>query len=105
MSYMIEISKDCQKYLFKLDKKQRQLIQNWITQHLQGCLNPRQYGKKLVGELKDYWAYRIGNYRIVCLIDDENQAVQIIGIGHRSDIYLKMVHEEEMIYGIEKEAI
>lgn len=50
-------------------------------------LNPREHGKPLKGNLKDYWRYRVGNYRIIAEIDDAKIRIVIIEIGHRRKIY------------------
>lgn len=49
--------------------------------------NPREKGKKLKGNLKDYWRYRVGKYRIITEINDEDITIIVINIGHRSDVY------------------
>jgi len=45
------------------------------------------FGKALKGNLGDYWRYRVGNYRLIAEINDEEIIIIIIGIGHRRDIY------------------
>ena len=49
--------------------------------------NPREKGKKLKGNLKDYWRYRVGKYRIITEINDEHITIIVINIGHKSDGY------------------
>lgn len=75
------------KQLEKMDKHTRKLVYAWIDKNLQGCENPRQHGKSLVGNKKGQWRYRVGNYRIISEIQDENVIVLVIEIGHRRDIY------------------
>lgn len=75
------------KQLEKMDKHTRKLVYAWIDKNLQGCENPRQHGKSLVGNKKGQWRYRIGNYRIISEIQDENVIILVIEIGHRRDIY------------------
>ncbi len=101
--YKVELSKDSRKELKKIDKYQQKVINQWICRYLRDCQNPRSYGKALSGSLQKYWVYRIGHYRVICEIDDKHQIIQIITIGHRSDIYVKMVREEENLYEIEVE--
>lgn len=36
---------------------------------------------------REGWRIRVGNYRVVYEIDDGQQAVTILNIGHRRDIY------------------
>lgn len=47
---------------------------------------PRQRGKGLTGDLAGYWRYRIGDWRVVVEIRDEELVIIAIGLGHRSKI-------------------
>jgi mRNA interferase RelE/StbE len=49
--------------------------------------DPRPHGvKKLKGE-RQLWRMRVGDYRIVYSIDDEQLVVDVIGVPHRSKAY------------------
>jgi mRNA interferase RelE/StbE len=48
---------------------------------------PRQNGKVLKGKLREYWRYRVGDYRIICKIQDSELVVLILRIAHRKDVY------------------
>lgn len=48
--------------------------------------DPRQRGKGLTGDLSGYWRYRVGDWRVVVEIRDEEFVVIAIGLGHRSQI-------------------
>lgn len=50
--------------------------------------NPRPIGsKKLKGASENLWRIRIGDYRVVYLIEDSIKIIEIRKIGHRKDIY------------------
>jgi mRNA interferase RelE/StbE len=49
--------------------------------------DPRQLGAALTGNLKGLWRYRIGDYRIICRIEDRALIVVVVIVGHRRDIY------------------
>lgn len=49
--------------------------------------DPRNIGKALSGPQREYWRYRVGDYRIVCDIQDRRLVVPLIELGHRSEIY------------------
>jgi mRNA interferase RelE/StbE len=49
--------------------------------------DPRRLGKPLRGDKDEFGSYRVGNYRIVCLIEDQRLVVVVISIGHRRDVY------------------
>jgi len=63
------------------------LILKWLDKNIQGCVNPRAQGKALKGSLRQYWGYRVGNYRIVCHIDDCRLTVLAIRKGIRKNVY------------------
>jgi len=62
--YKVYFDKKVEKDFKKLDKKVLKLILDWIENNLENIEEPRSKGKALVGNLKDYWRYRIGDYRL-----------------------------------------
>ncbi len=87
MKYKVIYEKKALKSLSKIDKSQRNIILSWIDKNLVDTDDPKKYGKALKGNLKEYWRYRIGNYRILADIDDKQIKIIIFNIGHRKDIY------------------
>ena len=85
--YKVEFTKQAVKDLKKLDRHQASLIMGWISKNLEHCENPRLHGKNLVGNHQDKWRYRIGDYRILASIIDEQIIIVLLNIGHRRDIY------------------
>ena len=50
--------------------------------------NPRAAGKALTGpRLGAYWRYRVGDYRILCDIQDDALRILVIDIGNRREVY------------------
>ena len=87
MNYKVLFSEEAKKQLKKLDKHISILIITWIRKNLQGCQNPRQFGKPLVANRTGQWRYRIGDYRLICEIQDEEITILILEVGHRKNIY------------------
>lgn len=87
MNYKVEFSKSAKKQIKKLDKATSAIIIAWIRKNIDGCSNPRAYGKALTGEYKDYWRYRVGDYRIISRISDKKITVLIFSVGHRREVY------------------
>lgn len=85
--YQVRFSKNALKQLKKLDKSVSSLILGWIRKNLEGCNNPRIHGKPLVANKSVQWRYRIGDYRILAEINDDEVVILVINIGHRRDIY------------------
>ncbi|MDR1292696.1 MAG: type II toxin-antitoxin system RelE/ParE family toxin [Clostridiales Family XIII bacterium] len=78
------------KQLGKLDAYQRKIIIAWISKNLVGTSNPRQHGKPLEENLTGLWRYRVGDYRLIAEIVDDEVVITIIKIGHRSKIYSQL---------------
>lgn len=86
MPYKVVYTKKAIKSLRKIDKAQQRLIIAWIDKNLTNSEDPRALGKELKGNLKAYWRYRVGNYRILADIDNDEIKIIIFNIGHRKDI-------------------
>lgn len=82
----VEFAEKAKKEFLKLDKPIQKQIQNFIVK-LQGMENPRSSGKALVRNLAGRWRYRVGDYRLVCEIDDEKILVTVLHIAHRREVY------------------
>lgn len=87
MVYKVVYDKKSIKSLSKLDKGQQKMIISWIEKNLVNTDNPKQHGKALKGNLKEYWRYRVGDYRILADINDDEIKIIIFNVGHRQEIY------------------
>lgn len=87
MKYKLLFNKKVLKTLKKLDANDRKIIINWLEKNIDNSSDPRQFGKSLKGNLKEYWRYRIGKYRVIVLINDNELCVLTIDAEHRKDIY------------------
>ena len=87
MQYRVELTDRVIKQLKKLDKYTSALIIGWIEKNLDGCENPRIHGKGLTANRTGQWRYRIGNYRLICEIKDEEVLILVLEVGHRREIY------------------
>nr|WP_156584143.1 type II toxin-antitoxin system RelE/ParE family toxin [Agrobacterium vitis] len=77
-----------QKTVRKLDPQTRKRLRDFLEQRLLEAEDPRQIGKALKGsQLGEYWRYRVGDYRVICDIQDQRLVVLVVEIGHRSDVY------------------
>jgi mRNA interferase RelE/StbE len=74
--------------LKSLYKEQRRLI-DWLEDRIDGCKNPRHFGEPLRGEMSGLWRYRIGDFRVVCEIQDQQLFVLALAVGRRREIYLR----------------
>lgn len=87
MSYNVETTERFDREFRKLDRYTQRMIKSWIDKNLVGCENPRVHGKGLTANRSGQWRYRIGNYRLICLIQDERLVILALSVGHRKNVY------------------
>jgi mRNA interferase RelE/StbE len=88
MVYSVELSESAYRELNKLDAQPRKRILKFLHQRVTKLENPRSIGEALHGsELGEFWKYRVGDYRLICKIEDDRVLVLVLGVGHRKDIY------------------
>ena len=87
MAWRIEISRTAEKQIAKLDRKAQSSILKFLREKLSATENPRQWGKPLRGDKTGLWRYRVGDYRLICELQDELIRVIVLYVGHRKDVY------------------
>jgi mRNA interferase RelE/StbE len=87
LAWIVEIGDLAEKQLRKLDTQVRDRILNYLSERIEGCKNPRHFGEPLKGNKAGWWRYRVGDYRIICQIQDQKVTVLVLAIGHRREIY------------------
>lgn len=86
-TYKVQYSKQAAWHLKKMDRPIASMIVGWARRHLEDCIDPQVSGKALTGQLKGLWRYRVGEYRIIAEIKDEEVLILVVDVGHRSDVY------------------
>lgn len=87
MKYQITTTDKFDKAFRKLDRQIQKIIKVWIEKNLVNCENPRIHGKGLTANRSGQWRYRIGDYRILADIRDNELVLVFVDIGHRKNIY------------------
>ena len=88
MVWQIEFDPDALKELRKLDKPVQIRLVGFLRQRISPLADPRSLGEALSGDkLGRYWKYRVGDWRIVCDIQDHRIIVRVLRIGHRREVY------------------
>ena len=87
VSYRVETTSRFDRQFKKLDRYTQRMIKSWIDKNLEGCADPRQHGKGLTANRSGQWRYRIGDYRLICEIEDEKLVILALNIGHRREVY------------------
>lgn len=86
-NWRIEITRTAEKQITKLSRAAQKIIQRFLSERLLPAENPRQWGKPLHGEKRSLWRYRVGDYRLICDIQDEKLVVLLLEVGHRKEVY------------------
>lgn len=87
MAWTIDYSDTAVKQLRALDKPIARRIVDYMDTCVTGSSDPRSAGKPLTGPLGGLWRYRVGDYRIICDIEDGVMRVLVVQIGNRREIY------------------
>lgn len=87
MAWTVRFSNKAEKALKKLDKSAVERILRFMKERVEP--NPKTVGKYLKGNLSDFWRYRVGDYRLICTIEEDELIVLVVEIGHRKEVYKK----------------
>lgn len=86
LAWKVELTDTAKKQLARLDKTQSQRITKYLRRVMM-LEDPRDAGKALTGNLRTYWRYRVGDYRVVREVKDNELIIVAVIIGHRSEVY------------------
>lgn len=88
MAWKIELGRDAEKSLSKLDKPVAQRILRFLYERVVPLDDPRSIGEALKGsQLGEFWKYRVGDYRIISRIEDGELCILVVRIGNRREVY------------------
>jgi mRNA interferase RelE/StbE len=88
VAHNVELSESADRELGKLDAQQAKRVLKFLHQRIAKLDDPRSLGEALHGSsLGEFWKYRVGDYRLICKIDDDRLVVLVLRVGHRKEIY------------------
>jgi mRNA interferase RelE/StbE len=87
LAWTIEVTHTARRDLERLDRQIAKRITRYLAHKVATSQDPRELGKPLSGKLKHLWSYRVGDYRVLCEVQEERFVVIAITIGHRREIY------------------
>ena len=87
MAWRVEWEDEAVKELRKLDTRAQRNIVRFLREKIATGDDPRRFGDPLRKDLKGLWKYRIGDYRIICSIEDKTVVVLVVRVGHRRSVY------------------
>lgn len=85
--YRVEFTARARKQLRKMDRFEARILATWIKGNLDGCVDPRSFGKGLTANHSREWRYRVGSYRILALIHDSVVTIEVFTSGRRDKVY------------------
>ena len=88
MAYSVELSAEVDRELDKLDAQHSKRILKFLRERVAKLDDPRSIGEALHGSrLGEFWKYRVGNYRLICKIEDDRLVVLVLRIVDREEVY------------------
>lgn len=88
MTWKVQIGESAKADVAKLDRQVAIRILKFLHERVANLENPRSIGDALKGSrLGDFWRYRVGDYRLICKIEDARIEVVVVKVGHRRQVY------------------
>ena len=88
MAYTIEFDPAAVRDLKKLDRPTQIRLIGFLRDRVGSMDNPRAIGELLAGaKLGNFWKYRVGDWRIICDIQDRRITVRVLRVGNRREVY------------------
>ncbi len=89
MAWTIEFDRRALQDLRALDRQVQGRIVTYLEERIASATDPRQYGEALTSTFAGLWRYRVGDYRIICRLEDTACIVLVVRIGHRREVYTR----------------
>ena len=87
MAWRIELTPEAARDLSRLGKPEAKRVRDFLRDRLALSDDPRPLGKKLKGRLREFWRFRVGDYRILARLENDRLLILVVRVGHRSRIY------------------
>jgi len=88
MGWAIAIDRAAKRDLDKLDHQVKLRITRFLYERVSKLEDPRSIGEALKGsELGEFWKYRVGDFRIIAKIEDQQLLILVVRIGNRREVY------------------
>lgn len=87
MNWTVEVDAAALRELRGLDRVSQQRLVHFMRTRVAGVESPRRLGKPLKGEKSGLWRYRVGDYRLICLLEDDRHVLVVVALGHHREVY------------------
>jgi mRNA interferase RelE/StbE len=86
-AWTIELEQDAIGQLSRLDKVVRRRLLDSVESRVASSGDPRQLGKSLKGKMAGLWSYGLGDYRLICRLEDMRMVIAVVSVVHRREVY------------------
>jgi mRNA interferase RelE/StbE len=87
MTWRIEFAPGAAKELDKLDPPVSRRILAFLNERVGRLDDPLMLGEALKGSrLGELWKYRVGDYRVICALDDGVLKILVVRVGNRREV-------------------
>lgn len=87
MAWTVDYTDSAKAQLRKLDRQAARRIVDYMDERVATMEDPRNAGKPLTAAMGGFWRYRVGDYRIICEVQDGNLRVLVVRVGNRREVY------------------
>ena len=87
MTWQVEWDDRARRELRRLDGSTQRQILRYLQERIVTDASPRRFGRALTGSRIGLWRYRVGDYRLVCKIENDRLVVLVLVVGHRREVY------------------
>ena len=87
MAWTVSYTETARQQLKKLDRQTARRIVAYLDERIAPLEDARSAGKPLTGPLGSFWRYRIGDYRILCDLQDDSLVILVVAVGNRREVY------------------
>ena len=87
MNWTVDYSRRARRQLRNLDRQVARRIADYMDGYIAMLDNPRDIGKALHGRWSGHWRYRVGDWRVICDIQDAALVVLVVEVGGRGEVY------------------
>jgi mRNA interferase RelE/StbE len=85
--WSIRFSPEFEKEWDKTDPSVQKKVIHFFDERLKTTEDPKSFAKPLSGNMKHFWRFRIGDYRVICHLKEKEKIIYLLRIAHRREVY------------------
>jgi len=87
LAWRIELTPEAVRDLSRLGAAEAKRVRDFLRDRLALADDPRPLGRKLKGRLREFWRFRVGDWRILARLENDRLLILVVRVGHRSRVY------------------